>query len=902
MILKEIKMKDFLSHKNTSIKIGPRITALIGENGAGKSSILDAIYYSFFKDVNRGSKIDDLIRKGENVSEVSLSFQVEKKTYLISRKRRRGGSTRSKLFDITNKATQKLLTAETKIADQMLVEIIGLNKELFKNAIYIQQGEITDLVTKTSSDRKKIIGRLLGLDKYEHAHAEMYKVIAHFEQNFAKIKGELKEVPKKKGKLKKENERVSGTEKDVNLAIEQKKSSKIEYGEKKAVKEVWDVKKSSFVESNTELNAKNRELSTEKNSRISIGVDLEGINNAEERLEEIIPEISIFDDIKKAKELLDKKSTESRLLESITEKFNQILDSEKIIELNESSFKEYKDYRKKKKTIDEQIALLKDANDSYHQLIGKKGGIEKSISENQKIVDRILKNMLKKNLEIKESCEDNIENLKEYQKLISKECRNSQDAINDFNKNIGREKGIITETRDLISTLRKAKSVCPVCNSKLTKQHKEQALLQQEGKCEKSIEEEKNLEKQKEIMEISLEKHRKILQFLDEKANYKTLKKIDRKIRENKNEFKKIEDDIDNVAKQAETYQDHLNEKAKYETCLENLQENFDEYKLAEKALKKINKSSVLIEKKGKEELIEDLKEEFSKILIETKVDENDLEERIEILREFDEERIKLETMISRKEIVLKMKEENKNKINELNEDIYTLENELENIGYSEEDYKTKSKEFAEAQKKYHEIGKNLGEKKTLLREIKRTIKEMETDIRELEKKDVESKRLEKYIQFLKKIRKVFHKDGIQETIRQETKPIIKYHTQDLFHQFNLPFTGLELTDDYNIQLQKNDADYYVSEISGGEKTASALALRLGIAKALAGKELQLIMLDEPTVHLDSQRRSELVNIILQLRNIPQIIIVSHDEELKKAADTIISVELKNGCSNISYD
>ncbi len=900
MILKEIKMKDFLSHKDTSIKIGPRITALIGENGAGKSSILDAIYYSFFKDINRGLKIDDLIRKGENASEVSLSFQVENKTYSISRKRRRDGSTRSKLFDITDETTPKTLTTSTKIADQLIVDIIGLNKELFKNAIYIQQGEIADLVTKTSSERKKIIGRLLSLDKYELAYTEMFKVITHFEQSFARIIGELKQVPKLKEKLKEEKGRVSGTEKDINSIIEQEKLSKNEYEEKKTLKEVWDAKKSSFVENNTELNAKNRELTTEEKSRISIENDLTEINNAEERLKEIKPELSIFDDIKRAKELLDKISSESLLLESITEKFNQILDWEATIDQNKSSIKEYNDYKKEIKAIDAEIKPLKETNDIYQQLTGKKKGLIKSKSENQKIVNRIFANMRKIDLEVKETNDENIKILKEYRKSVSKECQTTQKAMDKLNTEIGKENGIISETYDLINTLETAKNICPVCNSKLTKEHKEKVLLEQETKIKKSSEEEKKLLKQKEKETKLLERNQKKLRFLDENADYKKLRKTDKDLESNRIDFDLLVSDMDKIKKQVESYQELIKLKTEHREKLESLQENYDEYKLAEKALKKIDKSSVLMEKTGKEELIKDLKEESSNILTKTNVDEGELEERIVVLRDLDEERIKLETKISRKENVLKMKEDNKKKINELDGEVSTLEKELENIGYSEEDYKTKSYEFTVAQKKYQEIRKNLAKKKTLQREIKRSIKELEKDIRELEKKDMESKRLEKYIQFLKKIRKVFHKDGIQENIRQEIKPIIKYHTQDLFHQFNLPFTGLELTDDYNIQLQKNDADYYVSEISGGEKTASALALRLGIAKALAGKELQLIMLDEPTIHLDSQRRTELVNIILQLRSIPQIIVVSHDDELKKAADTTLEVEMKNGISEVS--
>ena len=902
MILKEIKMKNFLSHKDTNIKLGPGITALIGENGAGKSSILDAIYYTFFKDVNRGSKIDDLLRKGTNASEVSLSFQVENKSYTISRKRIRNGSTRSKLFDITDETTPKTLTTSTKIADQLIVEIIGLNKELFKNAIYIQQGEIADLVTKTSSERKKIIGRLLGLDKYELAHTEMFKVITHFNQSFARIKGELKQVPKLKEDLKEEKGRLSGIEKDVNVLIEQENLSQKKYEEKKAVKKDWDEKKSNFLKSDSNLITKNKEFETEKKNKITFDKELDSISKAEERLEEIGPQISVLADIRNAKGIQDKITLESLLLGSITEKFDQILNWEDKIDQNKTSYEEYNNYKKKIKEIYEEIEPLKEANDNYQQLTGKKDGLIKSISDNQEIIDEILANMRKIGLEIKETSDENLEILREYRTSVSNECKMKQKIIDKLNTEIGTEKGISSETFDLINTLKTAKNICPVCNSKLTKEHKEKVLLEQETKIKKSNEKEKTLLKQKEDETKLLEKNQKKIRFLDEKTDYKKLRKTDKILEGMKRGFESLVSDMNKIEKQVESFQELIKLKTEHEKKLENLQENYNKYGFAEKALKETDKSEVFTEKSEKEKRIKNLCKEFNKILSETNINENELEGKIKQLEILDEERISLETVISRKKDFLKNRKENEKKIDELKGEISTLKNELENIGYNEADYKTKSKEFEEAQKNYQELRKNLGEKKTLQRELKRTTNKLEKEIKELEVKDVESKRLEKYIQFLNRIRKVFHNDGIQEVIRQKSKPVIKYYTQDLFHQFNLPFTGLELTDDYNIQLQRNEDDFYIKEISGGEKTASALALRLGIAKALAGKELQLIMLDEPTIHLDSQRRSELVNIILQLRNIPQIIVVSHDEELKKAADTIISVELKNDCSEIRYD
>ena len=84
-----------------------------------------------------------------------------------------------------------------------------------------------------------------------------------------------------------------------------------------------------------------------------------------------------------------------------------------------------------------------------------------------------------------------------------------------------------------------------------------------------------------------------------------------------------------------------------------------------------------------------------------------------------------------------------------------------------------------------------------------------------------------------------------------------------------------------------------------GEKIAIALALRLGITQAMANGELDTILLDEPTIHLDSSRKHELINLLKEMSSMPQMIIVTHESQLENAADNLIKVEKENGISKV---
>lgn len=55
--------------------------------------------------------------------------------------------------------------------------------------------------------------------------------------------------------------------------------------------------------------------------------------------------------------------------------------------------------------------------------------------------------------------------------------------------------------------------------------------------------------------------------------------------------------------------------------------------------------------------------------------------------------------------------------------------------------------------------------------------------------------------------------------------------------------------------------------------------------------DLDTILLDEPTIHLDSFRRHELINLLKDMTVLPQMIIVTHESQLENAADNLVKVE-----------
>ena len=61
MIFKRLRLKNFKSYANEIINFDKGITVIVGENGAGKSSIFEAISFALFKQHTAG-KLGDLVR------------------------------------------------------------------------------------------------------------------------------------------------------------------------------------------------------------------------------------------------------------------------------------------------------------------------------------------------------------------------------------------------------------------------------------------------------------------------------------------------------------------------------------------------------------------------------------------------------------------------------------------------------------------------------------------------------------------------------------------------------------------------------------------------------------------------------------------------------------------------
>jgi exonuclease SbcC len=139
-----------------------------------------------------------------------------------------------------------------------------------------------------------------------------------------------------------------------------------------------------------------------------------------------------------------------------------------------------------------------------------------------------------------------------------------------------------------------------------------------------------------------------------------------------------------------------------------------------------------------------------------------------------------------------------------------------------------------------------------------------------------------------------------------ETLERMLNETFDLVYQ-NDSYSHIELDGEYRLTVyQKDGESLEPDQLSGGERALFNLSLRSAIYRLLAegiegAAPMPPLILDEPTVFLDSGHVSQLVALIEHMRDlgVEQILVVSHDEELVGAADDLVTVR-KDATTNRS--
>lgn len=169
IILKKIKIENFLSHKDTEIEFPENNNLLIdGKSGSGKSSIVEAVIWCLYGEARVSNK--DLVKHGEETSSVVLELYNEgsDKLYTISRSTTDKGKNSLDITMTMDDGPVPISRNGLKDKqDWIEKDFLNCSHTLFVNSIAYTQENTESFVKQTAPKRKDLLLEIANIDSFD---------------------------------------------------------------------------------------------------------------------------------------------------------------------------------------------------------------------------------------------------------------------------------------------------------------------------------------------------------------------------------------------------------------------------------------------------------------------------------------------------------------------------------------------------------------------------------------------------------------------------------------------------------------------------------------------------------------------------------------------------------------
>lgn len=230
MIPQQLTLQNFLSYQQASIDFKGLHTACIcGANGAGKSSLLEAITWSIWGKTRANSE-EDVINAGAKNTRIDFEFCYNQQTYKVIRTRKRGGGTTLD-FQVRNEDKFTSISGKgVRATQKIIVDTLRLDYDTFINSAYLRQGKADEFMNRTASERKEILAELLKLNQYENLATKAKDLAKHYKGNVEEIENSIKGIKEELEQRSTINSELDSLEKQLKelQAIQKKEQKKLQ--------------------------------------------------------------------------------------------------------------------------------------------------------------------------------------------------------------------------------------------------------------------------------------------------------------------------------------------------------------------------------------------------------------------------------------------------------------------------------------------------------------------------------------------------------------------------------------------------------------------------------------------------------------------------------------------------
>jgi exonuclease SbcC len=400
MIIRKLSLINYKQYLKQDIEFPEGLTGIIGKNGAGKSSIFEAILLALFGEIPFTKEYLRTHGAKETVPvEVSLELEVDAKAFTVRRE------FRGKALAVTaefHDAAGSLIAKGQKETTAAVTGLLGMGKDAFTRSVFSSQKELGALSLLRGAERREFIRKVIGVSKID----EIQKLIRGDSNRLKnEIEGQRKLVLSDEARerqqlelanAEKEQGRgqsvVEEKEKEYDQSTREYEQAKQEYlAAQKIFKDFSDLKQKQVAAATKLQGAREQQAQNEKRIADAKKLELESesLKKREEEYQVLKAELATLNIEEKKYHEQEKILIRKQSLESETEKLKQEIAASGE-DPNQSAY-----LQNKKKKTDEDVTALKMRQETEIEaltsLAGRLGGIRDLLEEQKANYDRLNK-------------------------------------------------------------------------------------------------------------------------------------------------------------------------------------------------------------------------------------------------------------------------------------------------------------------------------------------------------------------------------------------------------------------------------------------------------------------------------------------------------------------------------
>ncbi|MCQ4575329.1 MAG: SMC family ATPase [Candidatus Brocadiales bacterium] len=396
MFLRTLKLRNYRKFRNEMIEFPEGVIGIIGPNGVGKSSILEAIGWALYGNVMARTEKHEVKSQNATANEdcrVELEFDMTGHCYKVIRELK-GGNAFSNALIYANGNCEPEAQRDSGV-NEYLKNLLGMDYVTFLRTIYAKQKDLAALSLLRPEERKKVIRRMLNIDRIDIAITQIRSDKRQKEDYIKGIEISLEDVEEFKARRKKilsEQVEIKKSISELNATVSLLLEERVKIKKEKSIQ---DQKYKTF----NEL-GKQKALLHEKQS--SLKKQLEECFNDKKELEQKNKELKnlkpkeqeytkIKAENKKQEELRLKYQAKVELKENVSEKREDIKDREKKLSAIMEKLKAFENVDKEFNKIEKDMR----SREQKRRIIEKRA--KKNHGESEVLKSKIEELSLKKN-------------------------------------------------------------------------------------------------------------------------------------------------------------------------------------------------------------------------------------------------------------------------------------------------------------------------------------------------------------------------------------------------------------------------------------------------------------------------------------------------------------------------